>query len=170
MIEAAIFGDGLHVLLRDAQDTRRSARVAAGTEHHRHRAAADRAEPRGRVRAAGRAPPGGVMNLRRLLAIAYKETLQVWRDPRSLAIALLMPAMQMVLLGYGVSLDIRHVPLCVYDQEQSQISRELVADFSAGGWFDVVANLPDERALRAAMDRGALHRRAGDSRGFHPRI
>jgi ABC-2 type transport system permease protein len=94
------------------------------------------------------------MKLRRLLAIAYKETLQVWRDPRSLAIALLMPAMQMVLLGYGVSLDIRHVPLCVYDQEQSQTSRALVADFTAGGWFDVVAYLPNERALRAAMDRG----------------
>lgn len=95
------------------------------------------------------------MNLRRLLAVAYKETLQVWRDPRSLAIALLTPAMQMVLLGYGVSLDIRHVPLCVYDQEQSQTSRELVADFTAGGWFNAVANLSDERALRAAMDRGS---------------
>ncbi|HEY1857413.1 ABC transporter permease [Acidocella sp.] len=94
------------------------------------------------------------MKLRRLLAIAYKETLQVWRDPRSLAIALLMPAMQMVLLGYGISLDVRHVPLCVYDQEHSQTSRALIADFSAGGWFDVVANLPNERALRAAMDRG----------------
>ena len=95
------------------------------------------------------------MKLRRLLAIAYKETLQVWRDPRSLAIALLMPAMQMVLLGYGISLDIRHVPLCVYDQERSQASRALIADFSAGGWFDVVSYLPNERALRAAMDRGA---------------
>jgi ABC-2 type transport system permease protein len=94
------------------------------------------------------------MKLRRLFAIAYKETLQVWRDPRSLAVALLMPAMQMVLLGYGVSLDIRHVPLCVYDQEQSQISRALVADFTDGGWFDIVSYLPDERALRAAMDRG----------------
>ena len=95
------------------------------------------------------------MKLRRLLAIAYKETLQIWRDPRSLAIALLMPALQMVLLGYGVSLDIRHVPLCVFDQEQSQASRALVTDFTAGGWFDIVSYLPDERALRAAMDRGA---------------
>ncbi|CQR29083.1 hypothetical protein THICB1_140010 [Thiomonas arsenitoxydans] len=62
------------------------------------------------------------MNLRRLLAMAYKEALQIWRDPRSLAIALIMPLMQMGLLGYGVSLDIKHVPLCVYDQENSQCS------------------------------------------------
>ena len=57
VIEAAIFGDGLHVLLRDAQDTAALPDIAARAEHHRHRAAADRAEPRGRVRAAGLAPP-----------------------------------------------------------------------------------------------------------------
>jgi hypothetical protein len=68
------------------------------------------------------------MNLRRIIAIAYKEALQVWRDPRSLAIALLMPLMQMVLLGYGISLDIKRVPLCLYDQENSQTSREMLAD------------------------------------------
>jgi len=94
------------------------------------------------------------MNLRRVLAIAFKETLQVWRDPRSLAIALLMPLMQMGLLGYGVSLDIRRVPLCIYDQERSQTSRELVQRFVASGWFTATQILSDERALRAAMDRG----------------
>jgi energy-coupling factor transporter ATP-binding protein EcfA2 len=63
-----------------------------------------------------------------------KEALQIWRDPRSLAIALLMPLMQMLLLGYGVSLDIRKVPLCVFDEAHSQASRELVARFVASGW------------------------------------
>lgn len=92
------------------------------------------------------------MNLRRLFAIAYKEALQVWRDPRSLAIALLMPLMQMVLLGYGVSLDIRRVPLCIYDQENSQSSRDLVQQLVSSGWFVVARNLHDERAVRRAMD------------------
>ncbi len=94
------------------------------------------------------------MNLARLSAIAFKETLQVWRDPRSLAIALLLPLLQMVLLGYGVSLDIRRVPLCVYDQENSQISRELVQRFVANGWFAATGALKDERAVRRAMNRG----------------
>ncbi|HEY0183750.1 MAG TPA: ABC transporter permease [Rhodopila sp.] len=94
------------------------------------------------------------MNPRRLLAIAYKETLQIWRDPRSLAIALLMPLLQMVLLGYGVSLDIKRVPLCVYDQERSQLSRELVERFVASGWFATTARLGNDRAIREAMDRG----------------
>jgi len=92
------------------------------------------------------------MNLKRVLAIAFKETLQVWRDPRSLAIALLMPLMQMGLLGYGVSLDVRHVALCVYDQENSQASRGLVQQFVASNWFAVVRSLHTERELRTAMD------------------
>jgi len=95
------------------------------------------------------------MNLRRLFALAFKETLQVWRDPRSLAVALLMPLMQMGLLGYGVSLDIRRVPLCVYDEENSQVSRALVQRFVASGWFVLSHTLHDERAVRDAMDRAA---------------
>jgi ABC-2 type transport system permease protein len=94
------------------------------------------------------------MNGRRLFAIAYKETLQVWRDPRSLAIALLMPLLQMALLGYGVSLDIKNVSLCVYDQENSQTSRDLTSRFVASGWFEAVHTLDSDRAVRQAIDRG----------------
>ena len=95
------------------------------------------------------------MNPGRLFAIAFKETLQVWRDPRSLAIALLMPLMQMGLFGYGVSLDIRRVPLCVYDEENSQVSRELVQRFVASHWLAIARTVNDERAVRDAMNRGA---------------
>lgn len=94
------------------------------------------------------------MKLRRLLAIAYKEALQIRRDPRSLAIALLMPLMQMGLLGYGVSLDIKHVPMCVYDQENSQATRAIVSRFDAAGWFAVSRVLHDEAGVRRAMGRG----------------
>jgi len=94
------------------------------------------------------------MTRRRLFAIAYKETLQVIRDQRSLAVALLMPLMQMVLLGYGVSLDIRRVPLCIYDQDNSQVSRELVQRFTASGWFSNAVTLHSDAAIRDALDRG----------------
>ena len=95
------------------------------------------------------------MNPRRIFAIAYKEALQVWRDPRSLAIALLMPLMQMALLGYGVSLDIRHVRLCLRDEENSQLSRQLLDSFVASRWFADVQRLGNERTTRAAMDRAS---------------
>lgn len=93
------------------------------------------------------------MKLRRLLAIARKETLQIWRDPRSLAIALLMPLMQMLLLGYGVSLDIRRLPLCVHDEAHSQASRELVERFVASGWFAPQRALDSEQAVHEAIDQ-----------------
>ena len=55
------------------------------------------------------------MRIRRIIAIARKETLQVVRDPRSLMIALMLPLMQMFLLGYGINLDVKHIPLCTAD-------------------------------------------------------
>jgi drug efflux transport system permease protein len=94
------------------------------------------------------------VNARRLFAIAFKETLQIWRDPRSLAIALLMPLMQMGLLGYGVSLDIKHVPLCLLDEENSQASRALIKRFVASHWFTLARSLGNEGAVRDALDRG----------------
>ncbi len=93
------------------------------------------------------------MNVRRLFAMAYKETLQIWRDPRSLAIALLMPLMQLVLLGYGVSLDIKRVPLCVYDQENSQESRAVVNGFVSSEWFSVSHIIGSESGISDALDR-----------------
>ncbi len=78
------------------------------------------------------------MNLRRVKAIAKKEIIQVWRDPRSLMVVLLMPLMQMALLGYGVNLDIKHVPICVFDREGSQQSQSLMKAFQASPYFNIV--------------------------------
>jgi ABC-2 type transport system permease protein len=77
------------------------------------------------------------MKWRRVVAIARKEALQVARDPRSLMIALLLPLMQMFLLGYGVKLDVKHIPLCVVDQEGSQRSQDLLKRFAASPYFDL---------------------------------
>lgn len=75
------------------------------------------------------------MKLRRIVAIARKETLQVLRDPRSLMIALLLPLMQMFMLGYGVNLDVDAIPICAYDQEGSQQSKDLLARFASSRYF-----------------------------------
>src|SRR5579863_3639432 len=94
------------------------------------------------------------MRLLRLKAIAVKELLQVWRDPRSLMIALLMPFMQMILLGYGVSLDIKHLPICVFDREASQNSQALLKRFEASEYFSVVAAFDNYRSVTRGLDRG----------------
>lgn len=78
------------------------------------------------------------MKWRRIRAIARKEALQVWRDPRSLMIALLLPLMQMFMIGYGVNLDIRRIPLCVVDQDRSPPSVDLIRRFAASRYFDLL--------------------------------
>lgn len=90
------------------------------------------------------------MKWRRICAIARKESLQVLRDPRSLMIALLLPLMQMFLLGYGVKLDVDRIPLCVVDEDGSQRSRDLLERFSASRYFTLRAV---ERSVPAAARR-----------------
>jgi ABC-2 type transport system permease protein len=94
------------------------------------------------------------MNLRRVRAIAKKEVIQILRDPRSLMVVLLMPLMQMALLGYGVNLDIKHVPICVFDREGSQQSQALMKAFQASQYFMIVENERDYAGLKRAIDAG----------------
>jgi len=94
------------------------------------------------------------MKARRVKAIAKKELIQVWRDPRSLMIALLMPLMQMALLGYGVNLDIKHIPVCAFDREGSQRSEALLKRFQASIYFSVVEATRSYGALKDALDNG----------------
>jgi len=94
------------------------------------------------------------MKFVRFKAIAVKEILQIWRDPRSLLIALAMPAMQILTLGYGVNLDLKHIPLCAFDRESSQHSQALVKRFQASAYFSVAQVVQTYPALMAAIDSG----------------
>jgi ABC-2 type transport system permease protein len=94
------------------------------------------------------------MKLRRVRAIARKEIIQVWRDPRSLMVVLLMPLMQMALLGYGVNLDIRNVTICTFDREGSQRSEALMKSFQASSYFRIVETERDYNGVKQAIDAG----------------
>ena len=76
------------------------------------------------------------------------------RDSRSLMIVLLMPLMQMALLGYGVNLDIEHVPICIFDREGSQQSESLMKAFQASPYFNIVETERDYDLLKRAIDAG----------------
>ena len=92
------------------------------------------------------------MNFGRVRALAVKESLQVVRDPRSLIIVLLMPILQMLLLGYGLNLDVKHIPTCTFDREGSQSSRDMLDRFRASQYFDVKLPLRTYPELTAAID------------------
>ncbi|HLI63076.1 MAG TPA: ABC transporter permease [Terriglobales bacterium] len=94
------------------------------------------------------------MNWKRLWAVARKEAIQIRRDPRSLLIVLVMPVILVLLFGYGVSLDLKHLPVYVYDQEGSQQSQDLLKHFQASEYFDVVRAVDSYPELVRALDRG----------------
>jgi ABC-2 type transport system permease protein len=91
-------------------------------------------------------------SLRRLLAMARKETLQLARDRRSLTLAFLLPLLLLLLFGYAISWDVRDIPTAVWDQDRSSGSRALLDAFWASGYFVPVGALAGPQQIRAALD------------------
>ena len=94
------------------------------------------------------------MRLHRLAAIARKEVLQIMRDARSVGIVVAMPVAMMLAFGYGISLDVKHLPVYVFDREGSRESQDLLKRFQASEYFKVVQTVNDYPALIRAMDAG----------------
>ena len=90
-----------------------------------------------------------------MLAIARKEFRQILRDRRTLLILLFVPAFILLLFGYALNFDIRHVRLAVDDRDRSPASRSLVAAFVHSGYFDLVGEA-DARRTTQLMDRGEV--------------
>jgi ABC-2 type transport system permease protein len=95
----------------------------------------------------------------RLVALIRKEFIQIIRDPRTLALTFLMPVVQLFLLGYAATNDVRNVPLAVFDQDKSTASRALLDAYRAADYFRLDFDVNTESDLRALIDRGAA--RAG---------
>jgi ABC-2 type transport system permease protein len=92
------------------------------------------------------------MSPRRLWAIARKEFLHVVRDPRSLAMAIAMPLLLMLLYGYALSLDVDNVPTVVWDQSDTPASRDFLSYFNGSRYFSIRAYVRNYREVEAAID------------------
>jgi ABC-2 type transport system permease protein len=89
-----------------------------------------------------------------LLALIRKEFIQIFRDPRTLGIALIMPVAQLFLLGYAATSDVRDVPLAVWDQDRSPAARALLDAYRAADYFVVAYDVDSEAELRGLIDGG----------------
>ena len=98
--------------------------------------------------------------MNRLLAIAKKELLQLARDRLTLAMMAALPVLQLLLFGYAIDTDVRHIPTVIYDQDRSADSRDLSRSLETTGFYDVVGHVRgyDEisRALRSGRARVAI--------------
>ncbi len=94
------------------------------------------------------------MSFTRFLAVANKEVVQILRDTRSLIIVVIMPVVLVLLFGYGVNLDLKGLPVYVYDRDGSQQSQDLLKRFQASDYFNIVRVVNDYPALARALDGG----------------
>jgi ABC-2 type transport system permease protein len=98
-------------------------------------------------------PAGSSSRLRRVWALMRKESFEVLRDPSSIAIGIVMPVVLVLLFGYGLSLDIKNVPVALVLEDTSPDARELAAGFQLSPYFDarLAASMP--RAQQLMLDR-----------------
>ena len=93
------------------------------------------------------------MKLGKVRALAVKEYRQAARDPLTLAMLLGLPTMMLLLYGYAVNFDVRHVRLAVQDRDKSAASRDLESAFVNSGYFDLAADLPAGADLQRLTER-----------------
>ncbi len=102
----------------------------------------------------------------RIRQMLIKEFIQVFRDPKMKGIIFLMPVIQVLVFGYAVTTDVKHVATAVYDLDNSVASRELIARFVESGYFDVVKYVDDENEARDLVDRGRASAVLRMNKGF----
>lgn len=102
----------------------------------------------------------------RVKHMLVKEFIQVLRDPKMRGVIFLMPIIQVLVFGYAVTTDVKHVRTAVYDLDNTQATRELVDRFARSGYFDVVARVNDDRQAQAMIDRGEVRTLLHMNHGF----
>src|SRR5205807_2687552 len=98
-------------------------------------------------------------SMRRILAQARKELVQILRDRRALALALIFPLLQLMLMGSAISLTVDDLPVIVQDMDSSAASRDFIDKFRASITFHVVSWPVDkqpEQAFASNKARAAL--------------
>ncbi len=95
----------------------------------------------------------------RLRSLIRKEFIQIRRDPRTLALIIIIPIMQLFLLGYAATNDVRNIPLAVLDQDHSSAARQLLDAYRAADYFRITYEASSEKEIRDLIDRGVV--RAG---------
>ncbi|HXL14582.1 MAG TPA: ABC transporter permease [Methylomirabilota bacterium] len=96
------------------------------------------------------------MTAHRLRSIIWKEFIQMRRDRATLAMMLGIPVIQLLAFGFAIRMDVRHLPMAVYDESRTQESRELIQKLQATDNFDVTRHVDSYAAANRLIDRGTV--------------
>ncbi|HTX78945.1 MAG TPA: ABC transporter permease [Longilinea sp.] len=92
--------------------------------------------------------------MERLWTIMRKEFYHIWRDPRTLGLILLLPALLLILLGYGISGESNEIPMAVADLSKTDASRQYIEYYTASDDFKVTYDVLSEKDLFSLLDSG----------------
>ncbi|MEW6510190.1 MAG: ABC transporter permease [Bacteroidota bacterium] len=93
------------------------------------------------------------MNIKRIRPVVIKEFRQIRRDKRSLGVLLVFPALLVLLIGYALNFDVKHISLAVFNQDMSPTSREFVRSFSNSEYFDFTYTVERYEEISALLDQ-----------------
>jgi len=97
-----------------------------------------------------------VATFERIKPVVKKEFRQIFRDKRSLGLLLVLPAFLLIMYGYALNFDVKHLSLAVLDQEKSQRSRDFLDGFRHTEYFDVKYDLTNQKQIDDLMEKGNI--------------
>ncbi len=92
--------------------------------------------------------------MRRVWYVMWKELLELRQDPRLFGIIFLAPVVQLAMLGYAATTDVKNVPIVIVDQDRTPDSRELISRFDASPYFSIAGNVNGVRDVEPWLERG----------------
>lgn len=95
-------------------------------------------------------------SLRRITALALKEWLQIWRDSRSLILALITPLLLILIFGYALNLDVKNVGMAVYNRDMSSFSRKFIDEFSHTEYIKIRRHVYDYDSIDRLINNGEV--------------
>ena len=90
--------------------------------------------------------------LNRIIAIAKKELKQLSRDTRMLFIIFFFPVVLLIIFGYAINFDVKHIKIAVYDRDKSDYTREYVNGLISSEYFDLITYVQDESEIKRLLD------------------
>ena len=92
----------------------------------------------------------------RILAVLIKELIQMRRDRTTFAMMLGVPIMQLVLFGFAINLDPKHLPAAIYTEDNSPMVRRLVSAFEHSGYYEFVSVASSPQQGNELLERGEV--------------
>ncbi|MGE5360539.1 MAG: ABC transporter permease [Bacteroidales bacterium] len=91
--------------------------------------------------------------MRRTLFLIWKELIELRQDPRLLRVLIVAPILQLTILGYAATTDVKNVPIVVADGDRTPASRDLIARFEASPYFSIVATVSSVNEVDPYLER-----------------